>query len=175
MVGTLFGLPLSQQFDANGEPLAGGRLKIFAASTTTPSDVYEDTALSLLQPWPLELDSAGRVPAFWLADGSYRATLTDADGVEIFDIASMLAIGPSVGDPGEVASVDATAVAQSGDLDWQPRSGTRSGWVRANARTIGSAASSATERANADCEDLYLVLWGRYADALCPVTGGRGA
>ena len=49
------------------------------------------------------------------------------------------------------------------------------GWVRKNGKTIGSAASSATERANADTEDLFSFLWNNFADAECPVTGGRGA
>lgn len=49
------------------------------------------------------------------------------------------------------------------------------GWVRCNARTIGNASSSATERANADTEDLFTFLWTHYADGVCPVGGGRGA
>jgi microcystin-dependent protein len=49
------------------------------------------------------------------------------------------------------------------------------GWTRCNGRTIGNAASSATERANADTADLYTHLWTNFADAQCPVTGGRGA
>lgn len=49
------------------------------------------------------------------------------------------------------------------------------GWVRANGRTIGSASSGATERANADTETLYALLWSSYSDTVCAVTGGRGA
>lgn len=49
------------------------------------------------------------------------------------------------------------------------------GWVRANGRTIGSASSGAVERANADTESLYTILWNSYSDSVCPVTGGRGA
>lgn len=50
-----------------------------------------------------------------------------------------------------------------------------SGWVRVNGRTIGSAASGATERANADTEDLYTLLWNNYSDSVCAVSSGRGA
>src|SRR5262249_24105850 len=64
---------------------------------------------------------------------------------------------------------------QVGDFDWQPRTATRTGWVRANARSIGSATSGATERAHADCELLFTTLWNRYSDTICPVIGGRGA
>lgn len=43
-----------------------------------------------------------------------------------------------------------------------------------NARTIGSSTSGATERANADCQNLFLELWNDYPDVKCPVIGGRG-
>jgi microcystin-dependent protein len=46
-------------------------------------------------------------------------------------------------------------------------------WVRANGRTIGSAVSGGTERANDDTEDLFLHLWDK--DANLAVSGGRGA
>jgi hypothetical protein len=44
--------------------------------------------------------------------------------------------------------------------------------VRANARTIGSASSGGTERANSDCQTLFEYLWG--ADANLTVSTGRG-
>ena len=49
------------------------------------------------------------------------------------------------------------------------------GWVLASGRTIGNALSGATERANADTEDLFTLLWDDWADAEAPVSGGRGA
>lgn len=48
------------------------------------------------------------------------------------------------------------------------------GWVRANGRTLGNAASSATERANADTETLFTFLWNNYGDSVCAVSSGRG-
>jgi microcystin-dependent protein len=50
-----------------------------------------------------------------------------------------------------------------------------SGWVLADGKTIGSAASGATGRANADTEDLFVLLWESMANAQAPVSGGRGA
>ena len=47
------------------------------------------------------------------------------------------------------------------------------GWVRSMQGTIGSAASGATIRANADCENLYKHMW-TLANTEAPVTGGRG-
>lgn len=49
------------------------------------------------------------------------------------------------------------------------------GWVMANDGSIGSAASGATTRANADTEALYTLLWNNVTDAWAPVSGGRGA
>lgn len=49
------------------------------------------------------------------------------------------------------------------------------GWLRCNGRTVGDASSSATERANADTSALFIFLWTNYGDAVCAVSGGRGA
>lgn len=49
------------------------------------------------------------------------------------------------------------------------------GWVFLDGETIGDASSGATERANADCEDLFTLLWNSMADTEAPVSGGRGA
>lgn len=48
-------------------------------------------------------------------------------------------------------------------------------WVLMNDGTIGSASSGASTRANADCENLFLLLWNNISDTYAPVTGGRGA
>jgi len=49
------------------------------------------------------------------------------------------------------------------------------GYVLASGRTIGSAASSATERANDDCYALFVLLWNSLANSEAAVSGGRGA
>lgn len=175
MAGTIYGLGLSQQFDANGNPLSGCLLYLYQAGTSTPVTAYEDYGLTtgLELPFPIEANAAGRLPAFWLADGSYRARLTDAQGNEVFDESSIQALGPSSGtSTGGGVSDDATL--QTGDFLWNPVSGVRSGWVRANGRTIGNVSSGGTERANADTEDLFTYLWNNFSDTICPVSGGRG-
>jgi hypothetical protein len=50
-----------------------------------------------------------------------------------------------------------------------------SGWVLFDDGTIGSAASGATSRANADTEVVYTLLWNGTANAQCAVSTGRGA
>lgn len=48
------------------------------------------------------------------------------------------------------------------------------GWLVATG-TIGSAASGASRRANADAQPLYEVLWASFSNSIAPVSGGRGA
>lgn len=173
MAGTLFGLPLSQQLDLNGKPLIGAKLFLYEAGTLTPVISYFDTGRTSAQTWPLVTDSNGRIPVFWLNDGTYRARLTDADGVELFNIDAVLALGPSDGSGGGGGTgVDPTSVLETGALKWKYSTGALSGWVRLNGRTIGSATSGAAERANDDTQALFELLWG--VDANLVVSGGRG-
>ena len=171
MAGSI-SLSLSQQFDELGEPLNGGLLYFFAAGTTTPQSAYQDVALTLPYPNPIVLDSAGRVPPFYLADGQIKIRLANAAGVTQVAADNLLVVGASSG-AGSPPSVDATTVLATGDIKVRYGTGALSGFVRSNGRTIGSAASGASERANADCEDLFLYLWTE--DANLTVSTGRGA
>jgi microcystin-dependent protein len=47
-------------------------------------------------------------------------------------------------------------------------------WIMCNDGTIGNAASGATTRANADTEDLFVLLWNNISDTYATVSGGRG-
>lgn len=173
-VGTIFGLPLSQQVDAEGDPLSGALLYIYAANTSTPSTVYSNFALTVTTTNPVVADSAGRLPEFWLADGDYRVRLTTSGGIAIFDQLSVTSLGASSG-AGGGGGVDTNAILATGDLKFRLSSGALAGFVRANGRTIGSAASGAAERANADTQVLYEFIWNNCADAICVVSSGRGA
>lgn len=171
MAGTI-ALSLSQQLDSSGAPLAGGLLTFYQAGTTTPQDAFQDVNLTIEHPNPITLDSAGRVPQFFLADGNIKIRLTDANGVVQIAQDNILVIGPSSGS-GSGDTVDPTTIYQTGDLKSRYGTGVHTGWVRLNGRTIGSATSGATERANADTEDLFLYLYA--ADTNLAVSGGRGA
>ena len=172
MAGSI-SLSMSQQFDDLGKPLSGGLLYFIEAGTTsTPQNAYQDSALTIAHPNPITLDSAGRVPQFYLADGSIKIRLTDSAGVQQLVADNVLVIGASSGSGGG-GSVDATTVLATGDIKVKYGTGTLSGFVRANGRTIGSASSGATERANADAQALFEYLWG--ADANLSVSSGRGA
>ena len=166
-------LSMSQQFDEHGSPLSGGLLYFIQAGTTsTPQNAYQDSDLTIPHSNPITLDSAGRVPQFYLADGSIKIRLTVSSGVQQLVADNILVIGPSSGSGGG-GSVDATTVLATGDVKVRYGTGALSGFVRANNRTIGSATSGATERANADCQALFEYLWD--ADGNLTVSTGRGA
>jgi microcystin-dependent protein len=172
MAGTI-SLSLTQQLDQYGTPLAGGKLYFYQAGTVaTPQDSYIDVALTLRHPWPITLNAAGRIPQLFLADGSIKVLLADSNGNLQVTADQILVIGPT-GSGGGGSTVDPTTVLQTGWLQPIYGTGVVSGFVRCNARTIGSAASGATERANADTLALFTFLYN--ADANLAVSGGRGA
>lgn len=177
--------PISlQQFlnPVTGRAYAGARANFYEASTTTRIAVYSDYGLTQELPNPVKADAYGRFPAIFLDEEIefYRLRLTSATGSVLplgdggsFDLPILPIIGPASGGEGEVTI--GSSDLDVGDVIWSPKSGTRSGFVRMNGRTIGSAASGATERANADTQDLYIFYWGEYSNTIAPVTGGRGA
>jgi hypothetical protein len=172
MAGTI-NLSMTQQFDPLGNPLSGGKLYgIVAGTVSTPQNYFQDLALTLPWPNPITLDVAGRVPQLFIADGLIKIRLTNSAGVVQLSADNIQVIGASSGGGGGGA-IDATTVLQTGDI--KPRYGTggHTGWVRANAKTIGSAISGATERANADTQALFQFLWG--VDTNLVVIGGRGS
>jgi hypothetical protein len=183
--GTLPALPHSQQFsftncvsntNACGTPLSGGLLYFYQVGTNNVvQNSFQDTALSLTNPWPLVLDANGRVPSFYLASGSVHVRLTDANGVVQFDDPTQLVIGPVGGGGGGGSGVDPTTVAATGDIKFRFTSEFVTGWVRLNAQTIGNAGSGASQRANADTSALFTYVYNNCPDAHCPVVGGRGA
>ncbi len=171
--GTVPGFSLSQQLDSNGTPLVGCRLYVVQAGTTsTPQNAYQDAALTLVLPNPIICDAYGRIPAFFVADGSIKLRLTKSNGVQVFSQDGILVVGASSGGGGG-SPVDATTILATGDLKARYGTGVLTGFVRANGRTIGSATSGATERANADTQTLFEYLWD--ADANLTVSTGRGA
>jgi len=172
MAGTI-SLSLSQQFDADGRPLSGGKLYFFESGSTTPQSAYSDTDLAPAHELanPIVLDASGRVPAFYLADGRIKIRLDDVNDVTVISADDLLVIGPSAEPTIINPTVDENALLTTGDIKARYGTGSLSGFVRCNGRTIGSGSSGATERANADAQDLFEYLWA--ADANLTVSGGR--
>lgn len=67
-------------FDADGEPLSGGKLYSYVAGTTTPKATYSDSSGSTPNANPVILDSEGYADV-WLANSSYKFVLRDSEDV----------------------------------------------------------------------------------------------
>lgn len=165
---------MTQQLDKFGKPMPGGKLYIYQAGTVAaPQIAYQDSALTLPVAGGaiITLDAYSRLPQFFLADGSIKVRLVDASGVEQFTQDGLIVTGASSGGGGG-SPVDPTTILTTGDIKTTYGTGIVTGFVRANGRTIGSSSSSATERANADTQALFVYLWG--VDANLAVSTGRG-
>jgi microcystin-dependent protein len=177
--GTIPGFSLTPQFDQSGKVALGCKLYVIQAGTTSaPQNVYQDTGLTTLRPNPMTCDASGRLPQWFVADGLIKLRLTDKNGVQIFPLTgdsgdNLLVIGPSSGGGGGGGTIDPTTIATTGDVKATYGIGPVTGWVRMNGRTIGSATSGATERANSDTQALFTYLYT--TDANLAVSGGRGA
>lgn len=151
----------------------GARAFFYAGGTTTPLTVYEDADESTPHDHPLVADGNGRWPAVFIPFcASYDEKATTSGGTQLWYYEEI----PNP-DPVEAAAdtVDDSELLQTGEVTWRPVGGVVSGRVRCNGRTIGNAASGATERANADTSDLFTYLWNGLADGQAAVSGGRGA
>lgn len=161
--------------------MIGALLTVYQGGTTTLAATFQDIGLTIPAQNPLVADASGRVPLFFVADGSYALRLTDQNGIQSnggYFYPQIPSIGASSsGGGGSV--VDPTTVFSTGDVKCRLESDTISGWVRINGRTIGNASSGASERANADTQALFIYIWTTYseptANVVCPVVGGIGA
>ena len=159
---------------SNGKPYVGATVTFYDAGTTTPQTTYTDSSLSSAAGLSdRTADSSGIFGAIFLSPGSYRCKVLDSAGSVIRDVDGISVPQTSDYVPPDAGETSEELLARTGDLKARYGTGAHSGWVRANARTIGSASSGATERANADCEDLFEYLWT--ADANLTVSTGRGA
>lgn len=156
----------------NGAVAAGARAYFFEGGITTPKAVFEDAAETTAHDNPVEADANGRFPEVHIPYGAYGVKVTTSGGTQLYYHSNI-----SNDDPVEASedSVDDTQLLQTGDMVERTWGGTRDGFVRANGRTIGNAASGATERANDDTEDLFTSLYNNHTDLVLPVSGGRGA
>jgi len=90
-MATLSPAPKLQFFDANGNPLVGGKLYSYAAGTTTPLATYTDAGGATANTNPVILDSRGEA-SVWLGDASYKLRLTSATDVDIWTVDNINAI-----------------------------------------------------------------------------------
>jgi hypothetical protein len=181
--------PISlQQFisPTTGRPYAGARAAFYEAASNVPITVYQNYGLGTPHSNPVIADAYGRFPPIFIDEdvGFYRLRITTSAGVVLplgedgqFDIDVLPVIGPTAGDDGggSETPADQNSGLRTGDVIWTPAKITRAGFIRLNGRTVGSASSGASERANSDCADVYDFLYNNFSDSICPVTGGRGS
>ena len=168
----LWPMSLIPRYDESGKPLVGAKAYFFDHGTTTPMLVYTTAAFSEPHDHPVPANSRGAWPAVFIEEGkTFRLRTTTADGVTLDDVDGISV--PTL-EPPEFPSSDTPPeqLFQTGHLMSRWSATAPNGWVRCNGRTIGAAASGATERANADCEDLFIFLWNN--DVNLVVSGGRG-
>ena len=65
-------------FDANGEPLVGGKLYSYEAGTSTPLNTFTDQGEGTANDNPIILDSSGEADV-WISERSYKFVLADAN------------------------------------------------------------------------------------------------
>lgn len=151
----------------NNRRIVGAKVFTYDAGTNTPRTAYADGLAGTEHDWPFLTDANGCIPPFWITGAALKVIITTSSGTVIRTIDDI---------PGETATATVTpgtgTTIPPGFIMAAHQTGTQTGWVRANGRTIGNGSSGATERANADTSDLFTVLWN---DTLLSVSGGRGA
>lgn len=170
-MGTVWNKSGSIEFDDSGEVAAGAKAYFYVGGTTTPLAVYSDAAESSPRTSPV-VATGGRWPVTFIPFcTSFDVKVTTSGGTQLYYYTNI----PNP-DPVEAATDTVTDDEkwQTGDVKIRLSTGTLTGYVRCNGRTIGSASSGASERANDDCQDLYEYLWNGFSDSILAVTGGRG-
>jgi hypothetical protein len=103
--------PVARQrfFDANGDPLVGGKLYSYQAGTTTPLATYTDQTGLAANTNPVILDANGEADV-WLGLSSYKLILKDANDVTQWTVDDIRTVS------GEIAAQVATIVVAAGAL-----------------------------------------------------------
>lgn len=83
-------------YKTDGTPLVGGRLRTFAAGTTTPKATWSDAAGTIANPNPVILDARGEATIYW--SGAYKVQLEDSAGAIIWTVDNYVAPDATVSD-----------------------------------------------------------------------------
>ncbi len=142
--GTLAACFAQQYSDDNGVPLAGGKVYVYAAGTTTPTTTYSDVGLTVANTNPVILDAGGRC-VIYLDAGSYKFHVTTSADVVVWTQDNVAAVPTSqpnlelTGTSGEALAVNDVVYLSDG-------SGSRTAgrWYRADADTVYMSSSATT-------------------------------
>lgn len=109
-------LNATQQFDNNGQPLAGGYIYFYqAGSYTVLQNIYSDAAGTVPLANPVILDSTGRVPTEVWIDTllTYNVVLTKSDGTSIIKNWDNISASAISGGTGVLSLTAGTGIALS--------------------------------------------------------------
>lgn len=88
-------VPKARFFDANGDPLVGGKLYSYQAGTLVALDTYSDQALSVPNTNPIILDGRGEATVF-IPDGTlYKFILKDSSDVQQWAVDNVEVVAPA--------------------------------------------------------------------------------
>jgi len=168
---------------------------LFAGSAASTTDPEEAQSLSnWLTGW-FDAVIGGNAPAIEDMNAvhfvqTYQLAYLMQQGVAEWDADTIYFIGSIVNDSGTLyrsIQDDNEGNSVSDTAFWRPFSteatgtgkdfwGTAlpAGYVWASGKTIGNASSNATERANADTEELFTLLWNAYSNTLLPIYTSGG-
>jgi hypothetical protein len=118
--------PKAQFFDANGDPLVGGRVYTYAAGTTTPLATYTTSGGTTPNANPVILDARGEADIWYSPGVSYKVALKDADDATIWTV-------DNIAIAGSMATQNANSVNITG--------GTIGSGVTFNGNTTGTASN----------------------------------
>lgn len=110
---TLSPAPKLQFFDANGNPLVGGKLYSYAAGTTTPLATYTGNTTTTANTNPVILNSRGEA-GVWLSSSYYKLKLTDSNDVEIWTVDNVGGFATMADLTAAIAALTASLASSSG-------------------------------------------------------------
>lgn len=85
--------PKAQFFDANGDPLVGGKVYTYAAGTTAPLATYTDSTGIFDNANPIILDARGEANIWYAPGAAYKVVLADANDAVIWTVDNILTTG----------------------------------------------------------------------------------
>lgn len=100
----------NQFLDANGRPLAGGKLYFYFPGTENKKDTFQDSNLTVPNTNPVVLDAYGEA-IIW-GTGTYRQVLTDKNDVQLWDQVTK--------EPGAATTTDSKVDAFVAGVDFTP-------------------------------------------------------
>lgn len=135
MTAVLMTPPYVEFMDANGAPLAGGKVYAYSAGTLTPKDTYTDSTGTTPNANPVILDSAGRAE-IWI-NGSYKFIVKDSSDVTIRTVDNVSAFTTSA------VTIDSILPAQSGNAGkFLTTNGANASWGASSGITLVTTATT---------------------------------